>query len=226
MAEIIPAILPKNYDELEGHLSEIVGLASVVQIDVCDGVFTAEKSWPYNKGGWEKFEALTKEQEGLPFWQDFDFEVHLMVADPESEIEKWIVAGATRIIVHVEAVKDFGKLTKVLDGRAELGLALNLETSAEKLEQFLGKVDFVLLMAIGQIGQQGEKFDEKVLDKIKTLRSKYSDLVISVDGGVKIEIAKDLIKAGVSRLVVGSAIFSEDDPRFSLRAFQKLAAEK
>ena len=66
-------------------------------------------------------------------------------------------------------------------------------------------------MGIDHIGFQGQNFDKKVIDKIKTTKAKYPSIPISVDGGVSLETAPELIAAGADRLIVGSAIFDSDN---------------
>jgi ribulose-phosphate 3-epimerase len=74
------------------------------------------------------------------------------------------------------------------------------------------KIQFIQLMGIDNVGFQHQAFDEKVLGKIKEVRIKFPGLPISIDGGVSLETAPELIAAGADRLVVGSAIFNAENP--------------
>ena len=56
------------------------------------------------------FDAIIAEEEGMPRWEDINFEVDLMVENPEAVVSKWVSAGASRVIVHVESMKDFEKI--------------------------------------------------------------------------------------------------------------------
>ena len=78
-------------------------------------------------------------------------------------------------------------------------------------------------MGINHVGFQGEPFDERVIEKVKAVRAKYPEMIISVDGGVSLETAPKLIEAGVSRLIVGSAIFNSDNFIESIQNFKKLS---
>ena len=74
MTEIIPAIIPKSFAELEDKLSLVQGLAPLVQIDILDGKMTGEKSWPNIVPNDPDFLRIIHEEEGFPFWENFDFE--------------------------------------------------------------------------------------------------------------------------------------------------------
>ncbi len=91
-------------------------------------------------------------------------------------------------------------------------------------EHILKEADFVQCMGILNIGNQGEPFDEQVLEKIKELKTRFEGLPIAVDGGVSLENAKALIDAGATRLVVGSAIWKSGDPIETIQAFKRIGA--
>lgn len=77
-------------------------------------------------------------------------------------------------------------------------------------------------MGIATIGRQGEPFDERVIEKIKSIRAKYPDMVISIDGGVSFDTAPELIEAGATRLVAGSAIFENPNPHGAIQELKSL----
>jgi ribulose-phosphate 3-epimerase len=104
----------------------------------------------------------------------------------------------------------------------EVGVALNIDTPNEQIYPLIPVVDFVQFMGIAKIGFQGEPFDERVLAKIADLRGKYPNATISIDGGVNKENAVALVKAGVNRLVVGSALFGSENISEELMNFQSL----
>jgi ribulose-phosphate 3-epimerase len=157
-----------------------------------------------------------------------DFEADMMIKDPETVAEKWIEAGAKALVLHIESspkildlVKDLRKTYGYAGdtlASVEIGIALNINTPNEELDIFLEKnpeghalADFIQFMGIKKIGYQGQPFDDEVLKKIKDLRKKYSDVVISVDGGVNFETYQDLIKAGANKLISGSALYESDN---------------
>lgn len=211
--EVIPAIIPKNYEDLCAHLGVVRGVARTVQIDVTDGVFAGRPSWPFNDAA--RFESMVKQIEGLPLWEDFDFEVDLMVADPVREAERFIDAGAFRVIIHLASVLKRGDTiiddVKRMRERAEVVAAIGVEGDIKDIERVFGQVDGVQCMGIARIGFQGEAFDPRALAQVEAARALYPDLPIAVDGAVSEETIPDLTKAGATRFVAGSAIFGSGD---------------
>ncbi|HEY4517786.1 MAG TPA: hypothetical protein VJI74_02760 [Candidatus Paceibacterota bacterium] len=233
MVEIIPAVMADSLEDLREKLSRVDGLVPLVQLDVMDGKFVPSQGWPYVEGGPQEFTRIISEEEGFPFWNSLDFEVDLMVENPETVLENWISAGVRRIIVHEESTTELEKIIQNITARfrsaealesggVELGVALGVDTGNEVILPFLNKIDFVQFMGILRIGFQGEPFDERVIEKIVDLRELKPDVIIAVDGGVNLETAPVLIEAGVNRLAVGSALFESDDIEATLKKFQAL----
>jgi ribulose-phosphate 3-epimerase len=218
--EIIPAIMPVSFEDLNEKYTKVKDFVQTVQIDVMDGKFVPSKDWPYvNENEGQSFVA-TKDCPSLPLI-DFDFEVDLMVEDPEAVIESWIKAGAKRVIIHIESIKNIEQVFLKIPSDVEVGIALNTTTSNEEIYPLMEKIDFVQFMGIEKIGYQGQSFDERVLEKIASLREKYSRVIISVDGAVNLETAPKLIKAGANRLAVGSAIFKSSDIKETIEQLKK-----
>jgi ribulose-phosphate 3-epimerase len=199
----------------------VTGIAKTVQVDVCDGHFVPSFTWPYKKQD-DSFEMIIREQDGLPGWNKLDYEFDLMVNNPADIVDEWVLAGATRIVLHVEAKGDIMAAVEKLVGRVDVGLALNIETPVEVLKPFIDKIQFVQCMGIDHVGFQGQEFDEQVYDKIEALKSAYPDMPVSVDGGVSLENAEQLIEAGADKLIVGSAIFNEENAGDAYRAFRSI----
>lgn len=226
MVEIIPAIIPKNFSELEEKMSNARKLVPLVQLDALDGSLVPVRSWPYQsvskRDGY--FDAIIKEELGFPFWQDLEFEAHLMVRQPERIISDWIAAGASRVIVQIEGVADFKLCLAAAAGRVPLGAAVALDTSAENLSKIAEDVSIIQLMGwnFRELGFQGRSFDERTVDRVRQLRQKYPKHIIEVDGGVNLENAPKLLSAGADRLVVGSALWRNGRFRENLAEFKKL----
>lgn len=232
MSEIIPAILPKDFDDLYEKMSLVVDYAPLVHIDVTDGTITKDSTWPY-KGDREEFDKIISEDEGFPLWEDIGFEAHLMVGAPEGIAEDWIRLGAHRIIVQAESFEsgeDLSTFLGIMRDRyrrgsfldVEFGLALNLDTSVESISKHIPEADFIHLMSISEIGGQGREFQSKVFDKIKELKGNFYNLPIVVDGGVNLDNADELFESGVERLVVGSAIYGAEEPLDALEDFLEI----
>lgn len=220
MKEIIPAVLPESFEALKSGLATVAGFAKTVHVDICDGEFTSEPSWPYSDN--TGFQEIIRQDEGMPYWRELDFEIHLMIKNPEKTAEDWLLSGASRVIFHAEAVGDWERTEKTVKGRAELGIALNLETDVAGHESEIKGADFVHLMSIREVGYQGEELDEAIYSKIEKIKKSYPDKLLSVDGGVNRENARRLIAAGADRLTVGSAIMNADNPKMVFKELKKL----
>ncbi len=222
MIEIIPAVMPRDYDDLVDKIGLFSGVAPLVQLDIMDGKFVPERTWPYPRDA--HFDAMvTEESEGMPSWETVDVEVDLMIENPELWVSKWVTTGTRRIIVHVESMRDFEVIrTAVPQGIIELGLAINNATPITELEKYIDRIDFVQCMGIDRIGFQGQPFDERVLDRVRGLRTAFPELPISIDGSVNKNTAKRLVDAGATRLVAGSAILESGDVHSAMEELKSL----
>lgn len=214
MAEIIPAVLPKSYAELEQKLVSIDGAAPVVQVDLVDGVFAPSKTWPFtDEYHWQQILA---QEEGMPLWESFDFQFDLMVVDALTYARGAVAAGASSVVLH-RAGKNSKEVLEALQQErvgefgVALGLALLPTDRAEEFAQYKELVDFVQVMGIEKVGVQGSEFDARAIDLITSLRANDATLTIQIDGGVTLENARALARAGANRLVTGSAVFKTDD---------------
>lgn len=240
MVEVLPAIIPESYEDLSCKMSAVKGLTKLVQVDICDGKFVPSKSWPFIGDNENHFEKMMQEDEGFPFWENMDFEADLMIKNPEETVEKWIKIGAKSLVFHIESSTKILELVKDLRktyGYSEdslssigIGIALNIDTPNEVLDAFLEKnyegktlADFIQFMGIDRIGYQGQEFDEKVLEKISDLRKKYPAVLISIDGGVNLDTAPDLIKAGANKLISGSAIYESENMKEAIEQLKTIS---
>ena len=134
-------------------------------------------------------------------WTEFpqDFEAHLMLEHPEAVVKTWIERGAKRVIVH-KITDDILKYR----GQVEIGLGVELDVPIEDVLILAELADFVHIMSIAEIGEQGHPLDPRVFDRIKVLQERFPGMVISVDGGITGENYLKLVTAGADRLVVGS----------------------
>lgn len=231
MVEIIPAILPKDYEDMKNKIALVRGIVPVAQIDLCDGIFVPSKTWPFLTGGGSDlhFQSILNEEEGMPFWEDIDFELDLMVADAVENFDIYTKLSPKRIIFHIEAVGDLIEFKHFLEGMdvyirdsIQIGLAINTTTPIEQIFPLVNNVDFVQCMGIEKIGYQAQEFDERVLTQIKSLKEKYPDLIISVDGSVDFNTAPRLIEAGATRLTSGSTILKSQNIRETISELENL----
>ena len=157
--EIIPALMPKTLHDLRELMSKVRGISSLVQLDVMDGKFVPNRSWPYHTGGQygdDFLEMIQNESEGMPFWDEIDFEADLMISNPTIEdVERWVMAGAKRIILHAGSVTDASAMKALIDHIREvypkeinpvytildIFVALHTDTPIEYIKEFAEQID-------------------------------------------------------------------------------------
>jgi ribulose-phosphate 3-epimerase len=232
MTEVIASVLPfQTFDELKNKIASLRGIVGVVQIDFCDGIFVPSKTWPYLSGGFEDFDfqKIINEDQGLPHWQEFDFEFDLMVADAVENFDLYMKLGPKRMIFHMEAMENLEDFRDFLEGidlyirdTVEFGVAFKPSQPLENVYSLVPFVDFVQCMGNDKIGMSGVELDEKVYDRIKLIREKYSDLPIEVDIGVNEETAPLLVEAGATKLITGSVLFKSYDKIELVERFRNL----
>ena len=207
MYDIIPGILEKDFVQIEKKIELVRGFAKTIHVDIIDTKFSSSTTFfdpkPFAK-----------------YTNDFLFEVHLMVKDPEKIIPLWRNAGIRGIVIHAETENIEELAQKYYSENferesplyTELGIAVNLNTPIEIVYPLVEMSDFIQLMGIEEIGAQGRPFDERVYEKIKDLKAKFPHCIISIDGGVSEENAQKLIDCGADKLVIGSAVFGNQNP--------------
>jgi len=207
--EIIPSLIVSDFEELKSKLDQLEGLVNWAEVDIADGVFSPNITW--------QIADDLSELDGK-----IKLSAHLMTELPETIIDDWL-EWVDRVVVHIESTNELDAIVEKYASRpTDLAVALELETPIEKVFPYLGKIKTVQLMSILNIGYYGEKFDDRVLEKIKNLRAKDPDLKIVVDGGLDLENAKKVLAAGADDLVVGSHIWRSDDIEEAVRDFQNL----
>lgn len=226
MSLIVPAVLPSSYKDLEEKLALFASIPSVsrVQIDVVDEHFSLPVSWPYSAP--EELQTLVERGQVLPALDRIEYEIDLMCLDAERAAGAWLALGATRLTFHVESISDLSQfLASIRIQYGDLisfGLALNIASDLALLEPHLSEIDYVQFMGIAQIGQQGQVFDRRVLEKIRIFHDSHPEVPIQVDGGVSLESAKQFLSLNVSNLVVGSGILRATDPAAAFAALETL----
>ena len=210
---IVPAIIPTCRQEII-QFAETVSFANEIQIDVVDGQFVENISWPYEPTGEPKTIRHATDR--------FTLEVDLMVAKPIVAAESWIAAGADMLVFHIESVpleafKKFAEQSPV-----STGVACHGDTKIETLLSYAAFADYVQLMGIKEIGKQGEPFHEQVLESIALIKHNAPSKMISVDGSVNEDTIIKLKEAGAHRFVSGSTILKSKDPEIAYKKLKKL----
>jgi len=216
---IIPAIIPDTQTQLAERLREVRHEVRTVQVDVMDGSYTPNPSWPYEGVSHESFEGGGVE---LPFWQELEIEIDLMVREPESHVRNWSLAGASRIIAHIESTDRMNEVIDTcLETHTEVALAIKPETDAAMLEPYLEHPRFVQVMGSAEIGKHGVALSDAARAQVRTIHKRWPELLIGVDIGVNEATIPTLLEAGARRFAAGSAIFRSGD---AVGAYRTLTA--
>ena len=207
--KVVPAILTDDPIELARLIALANRFAPFVQVDIMDGAFVPTRSVAM---------ADLCEQD-----MRFEWEAHLMVADPLAYLSTCREAGASRVIFHIESEGDpFAVVSQARLLGLEVGVAVNPPTPVADIEALLPVVDSVLLMTVFP-GYYGAPFVPEVMSKVGQVRAACHGIEIGVDGGVKETNLVDVACHGVDAVCVGSAVFASPDPESSYLRLVSLA---
>ncbi|MBI5410390.1 MAG: ribulose-phosphate 3-epimerase, partial [Nitrospirae bacterium] len=154
-------------------------------------------------------------------------DVHLMMTNPDAFIPEFADAGADYLTVHVEACPHLHRTVQSIKERGvKAGVTLNPATLLATVEEIITDADLLLIMSVNP-GFGGQHFIASVLGKIARARQLIdrsgSQALLEVDGGVKVENAAQIVRAGADILVSGSAIFSSPDYGKTIKAMREAA---
>ena len=207
--KIIPAINARSFIEVKNKIKLVKPYADWIHLDVADGRFTPNTTW-HNPKDLLKLKNPPK------------IEVHLMINNIDKKIQNWLILPVKRIIFHLEGARNPDLIIKKIKAtKKQAGISINPETSVLKLVPYFGKVNFFQILGVNP-GKAGQKFQKKVLNKVRFIRKNCLERVIEGDGGMRAGTAKKMVKAGANLIVSASAIFDKPDVK---KAIQELKSE-
>jgi ribulose-phosphate 3-epimerase len=218
MIEVLPSVLAANFVRLGEDIAKVERAgASMLHVDVMDGHFV-----PNISIGIPVVESIRKITR-------LKLEVHLMISDADTYAPRFIEAGADHVLVHQEACPHLDRtLRNIREEGALAGVVLNPATPTSTLSEVLELVDHVLIMSVNP-GFGGQRFIPNALNKVRALAWKRKELGlnfgIEIDGGVALENAGDIVRAGCEWLVAGSSVFHSPDPAEAFLELQRAARE-
>lgn len=214
MIEIIPAVIPRTARDVRAVGDVIAHRPLSMHIDYVGRAY----------GG----------QPGSEFLPTADmlsrgvfYEAHIMERDKGRLLAHFAELQIGRVIFQYEAFVEAHEIEELAHTAhahgIEVGVAFLIDTPLRVLEGLKNFIDGVQLMSIAEIGAQGRAFDERVYERIRSVKEAYR-MQVAVDGGITLAQVPLLKSAGADRLVVGSAIVQQPDPYVAFKNFLAAAA--
>src|SRR5947209_1469988 len=216
--ELAPSILSADFARLaEDALAALAGGGTLLHVDVMDGHFV-----PNITIGPPVVRSLRKVT-------DVPLDCHLMIENPDLYVPAFADAGADWISVHQEACVHLNRTLELIKSHGlKAGVVINPATPVQTLGEVLDIVDYVLVMSVNP-GFGGQKFIPGALEKVRKLatmrNAKGLNYRIEIDGGVSLNNAADIVRAGAEILVAGNAVFGKGDVKDNVKNLLKAANE-
>jgi len=205
---IAPSILSANFAKLGEEITAVIDSgADFIHFDVMDNHYVPNLT--IGPLVCEAIRPLT----------DAVIDVHLMVEPVDRIVPDFAKAGANIISFHPEASRHIDRTIGLIKEQGcQAGLVFNPATPLNYLDHVLDKVDLVLIMSVNP-GFGGQKFIPEALQKLRAVRKRIDEsgrnILLEIDGGVKVDNIAEIARAGADTFVAGSAIYGagrDSDP--------------
>lgn len=202
---IAPSLLAADFLNLQAEMQRLENVdCEWLHLDVMDGNFVPNQTF-----GYDLISKLKEHSTKV-------FDVHLMITNPQNYVEDYAKAGADYFTFHIEAIENESVealIQKIKANGMKAGIAIKPNTPVNKIEQYLEKIEMVLVMSV-EPGFGGQSFMPISVEKIAELNqlrlTNNYDYLIQVDGGISDQTYQAVVEAGCNSLVAGSYLFKEN----------------
>ncbi len=206
MSVVVPTVLAATPEEYKESLGRVHTFAQRVHVDLSDGSFAPSQTIAANQIWWP---------------QEWQTDIHAMVADPTQYVDGLLAMRPHLIIFHAEVQTDLlSVLQKVKASGVKAGVALIRSTVPADVRELLEAADHVMIFS-GDLGKYGGTASMMQLEKARLVRAINAGAEIGWDGGVNAENAFSLAQGGVDVMYVGRAIQQADNPQAAYEALVK-----
>lgn len=205
-AVVVPCITVSTPDDYKASLERVHKFATRIHVDLSDGSFAPTKT-------------ITPDQIWWP--QDWQTDVHAMVADPSLYVDALLAIKPHTIIFHAEAQTDLLPiLQKIKTNGVRAGVALMRSTVPADVSTLIEAADHVMIFS-GDLGKYGGTASPMQLEKVRLIKNISAATEIGWDGGVALENVFSLAQGGVDVMYAGHAIQEAPDPQVAYEALMK-----